>query len=252
MAFSRVAALRSAVRGIRPSIARPQCFRQVVRRGYASGHGSTTQAGGDTLWAVGAIAVTIPSCWYLLSNSPDTEHGHGDHGDSHGKEHEEHEEESEEESKDEPEEESKDEGEDKKASTESEDKDSDKSEDSDSGDDEKKAADTPDTSDDEGDEKNTKKSIPDAKGGSKKRLESNNAVKQGEGDRSDKVNWEKAAPSKESKGQNSQDGKQEGLSNTDTKHSTDITNDPSKSKKSEGGPDTAKVKGTVDPKRPQV
>lgn len=47
-------------------------------------------------------------------------------------------------------------------------------------------------------------------------------------------------------------GKQEGLSNTDTKHSTDISNNPNKSKKSEGGPDTAKVKGTVDPNRKAV
>ena len=47
-----------------------------------------------------------------------------------------------------------------------------------------------------------------------------------------------------------QSGKQEGLSNTDTKHSTDIANDPDKSKKGEGAPETAKSKGTVDPTRP--
>lgn len=50
----------------------------------------------------------------------------------------------------------------------------------------------------------------------------------------------------------SQSSKQEGLSNTDTKHSTDITNNPDKSSKGEGAPETAKLKGTVDPKRPQV
>lgn len=134
--------------------------------------------------AVGAVAVTVPTCWYLLSNAPDTAHGHGDHGDSHGKEHdEEHAE-----SKDEPEEESKDEGEDKEASSDAEDKDSEKSEDSDSSDDEKKEPDTPDTSDDEGDDEkggNTKKHIPDAKGGAKKRIESTNAVTAGEKDSSD-------------------------------------------------------------------
>jgi hypothetical protein len=59
-----------------------------------------------------------------------------------------------------------------------------KSEGSDS-DDEKKGEDTPDTSDaeseDEGDDsKNIKKTVPDAKGGSKKRIESNQAIKQGE------------------------------------------------------------------------
>ena len=42
-----------------------------------------------------------------------------------------------------------------------------------------------------------------------------------------------------------QSGKQEGLSNTDTKHSTDIANNPEKSKKGEGAPETAKLKGTI-------
>ena len=51
---------------------------------------------------------------------------------------------------------------------------------------------------------------------------------------------------------NTQSGKQEGLSNTDTKHSTNIADDPEKSKKGEGAPETAKSKGTVDPGRPQV
>ena len=46
--------------------------------------------------------------------------------------------------------------------------------------------------------------------------------------------------------------KQKGLSNTDTKHSTDIGKDPGKSKKGEGVPETAKLQGTVDPSRKQV
>ena len=73
-------------------------------------------------------------------------------------------------------------------SEESEDKEekSEKSEDSDSEED-KKDADTPDNSEDEseddsGDDKNTKKTSPDAKGGNKKRLESNKAIKAGETD----------------------------------------------------------------------
>ena len=61
-----------------------------------------------------------------------------------------------------------------------------------------------------------------------------------------------SASSKPAGGKNTQSGKQEGLSNTDTKHSTDITNDSSKSKKGEGSPETAKSKGTVDPQRKQV
>lgn len=46
---------------------------------------------------------------------------------------------------------------------------------------------------------------------------------------------------------NIQSGKQEGVSNTDTKHSTDISGDPEKSQKPGGDPETAKSKGTIDP-----
>ena len=58
-----------------------------------------------------------------------------------------------------------------------------------------------------------------------------------------------AKPASNSPG--NQSAKQEGLSNVDTKHSYDVTKDPSVSKKGEGQPDTAKVKGTVQPSRPQ-
>ncbi|KAE8377046.1 hypothetical protein BDV26DRAFT_264540 [Aspergillus bertholletiae] len=45
-------------------------------------------------------------------------------------------------------------------------------------------------------------------------------------------------------------GKQEGLSNADT--SNPYVNEPKKSEKGEGETETAKVKGTVDPERPQA
>ncbi|OGM51221.1 hypothetical protein ABOM_000262 [Aspergillus bombycis] len=45
-------------------------------------------------------------------------------------------------------------------------------------------------------------------------------------------------------------GKQEGVSNTDT--SNPYVNEPGKSQKGEGETETAKVKGTVDPERPQA
>ena len=61
-----------------------------------------------------------------------------------------------------------------------------------------------------------------------------------------------AASAKPSGTKNMISGKQEGLSNTDTKHSTDITNNPEKSTKGEGTPETSKSKGTVDISRPQV
>lgn len=43
--------------------------------------------------------------------------------------------------------------------------------------------------------------------------------------------------------------KQAGLSNTAAKHSIPIGDSPDKSKKPEGGPDTAKASGTVPVKR---
>jgi len=46
--------------------------------------------------------------------------------------------------------------------------------------------------------------------------------------------------------------KQAGISTTATRHSTDIANDPEKSKKGEGTPETAKASGTVSVNRPQV
>ena len=120
--------------------------------------------------------MTVPTCWYLLSNGPDTAHGHDDHGDSHGSAHaEEHEEEPKDEET---------EGE-KSDDADGKEEESEKSEDSDSEDDKKD--DTPDTSDDEGedDDNNTKTAKPDAKGGIKKKSESKNAIKAG--DTGDKV-----------------------------------------------------------------
>ncbi|RDW94625.1 hypothetical protein BP5796_00388 [Coleophoma crateriformis] len=223
MAFSRAAALRSCFRAGRPTGARPtsQFFRQVARRGYASG-GHESHASSDAPWAAGALIVTVPTCWYLYKNGPDTSsHGHGGHGDDHAKKHEE------------PKEESKDEPEEKpEASEEKKDEPekSEKSDDSESAD--EKPTDTPDTSDDE-----EEKSAPDAKGSE-------------ETDASEEPK-DKPAASKPAGSENTQSGKQEGLSNTDTKHSTDVTENPEKSTKSEGEPETAKLKGTVDSKRPQ-
>lgn len=107
------------------------------------------------------MIITVPTCWYLYQNGPDTSsHGHGGHGDDHAEKHEESEDKpEEEESKDEPEE----------KPEESEDSDG-------AGSQDEKSTDTADTSDDN----NEHKSVPDAKEGSKKRVESQNAIKQGE------------------------------------------------------------------------
>ncbi|OBT88957.1 hypothetical protein VE02_02817 [Pseudogymnoascus sp. 03VT05] len=72
MSFARSAfgALRSA----RLSIggARAQLVRHSARRGYSSGHGP--EASSDLPWAAGAVAVTVPACWYLLKESPAEAH----------------------------------------------------------------------------------------------------------------------------------------------------------------------------------
>ena len=62
-------------------------------------------------------------------------------------------------------------------------------------------------------------------------------------------NREKGAASKSPGGFHTMSGKQEGLANTDTKHSTDITKSSDKSKKGDGSAETSKQKGTVDVNR---
>ncbi|KAL8802093.1 MAG: hypothetical protein Q9182_004037 [Xanthomendoza sp. 2 TL-2023] len=104
----------------------------------------------------------------------------------------------------------------------------------------------------EGEQGDTRKHIPDAKGFNKKRIESHYAKEQGQLDGEDSSGTDKAAASKPPSGPNTMSQKQEGLSNTSTKHSTDMDNNPDKSKKGEGMVETAKLKGSVDPGRPQA
>ncbi|KAK5172394.1 hypothetical protein LTR16_011737 [Cryomyces antarcticus] len=98
----------------------------------------------------------------------------------------------------------------------------------------------------------TRQHIPDAKGGAKKRINSGYGIELGRGSTEREDGSDKAVPAKTPKSMNEMSGKQAGLSNTSTKHSTDIANDPEKSKKGEGGPETAKTMGTVSVDRPQV
>lgn len=240
---------------------------------------------GDLPWAIASIVVTVPSVYYLMQPQIERfqhpeKHGHGGHDD-----HDEHGGEGEGEGGEEgTSSEGGESGEDQSEGGEQESKegeiDEDKSDDSGSEGGEK---DTPNTSDHqdsentihekeggqdvegvqfkgatsggtrENEQGDTRKHIPDAKGFNKKRIESHYGGKEGEAqepeqDPSDK---DMAAPSKSAGDMGTQSGKQEGLSNTDTKHSTNIAEDPEKSTKGEGGPETAKSKGTVDPQRPQ-
>lgn len=266
------------------SNARSRSWQQVQRRTYASGgdHGEF-KAGSDLPWAITSTVVTVPCIWYLWPPSKkknDHGHGHDEHkgqkanGEASGSEGEEHSSEGEE---------AGDAGED--ATAKQEEKEDEKSESGSES--EEGQQDTPETSDDEssdvphekegggnvegvqfkgatkggtreGEQGDTRKHVPDAKGGSKKRIESDYGIVQGAAQDDDATVQESGnvqdqpAASKPAGGQSIQSGKQEGISNTDTKHSTDITNDPEKSTKGEGTPETSKSKGTVDPSRPQV
>ncbi|KAK0943383.1 hypothetical protein LTR29_005171 [Friedmanniomyces endolithicus] len=101
----------------------------------------------------------------------------------------------------------------------------------------------------------TRKREPDSKGGFKKRIDSGlqkdigGTDQQVDEDGSDKYDQaaQSKAPLKGDAGQIS--SKQFGLSNTPTRHSTQIDQDQEKSKKAEGV-DTAKAMGTIDPQRP--
>lgn len=205
------------------------------RRGYASGGDhSTKQASSDLPWyvpcgadtftllhhshykialfntnstfdcrAVGAIAVTVPTCWYLLQPDPNKGHGHG-HGEGHGDhEGEEEHEETHESTEDEPAEKDEEALVDEEKAESTGDDGNDARASDDSGSDEEKGQETPDTSDDDDEPKNvphetdsggdvegvqfkgaskmvkedddkgdTRKHIPDAKGFNKKRIES--------------------------------------------------------------------------------
>lgn len=82
-------------------------------------------------------------------------------------------------------------------------------------------------------------------------------------DKSDKVSvlirtrtlnadYRQANPRKQAKSSNETSGKQEGISNDDTHHTSQISKQEEKSKKGEGVAESAKLKGTVSTDRPGV
>ena len=215
----------------------------------------------NTRRLIGAIAVTIPTCWFLWPSASHADSGHhGDHeehAESHDEEGEHAEAEDEKpaeeaepaeepESKDEPAElaepaESSDEpakpsgseGESQPATTDPN-KASSKDEEAESKETPASGGDTDDAqfkgkmnSGSSGND-DTRKSEPDSKGGYKKRIDSGLA--------NDLTG--------------SDAGQQAGMSNTQTTHSTKPHEDPEKSKKGDGTTETAKQMGPVDPSAP--
>lgn len=200
-------------------------------------------------WLITALAVTVPGVYYVLRPSAEADHGgHGDHGDheDHASEHKDDDSDKAEDdtsSEEQPEKPSKSSDkepqDDEKASEKAEDGDQ-KSED---GDESKGDSDSKKSRATKVDGVNfaggTLKHESDAKGGVKKRIDSDLGKNIGEGASSGKGD--------------DMSNKQRGYSNTDTRHSVDIAKDGSgKSKKGEGTAETAKIKGTVDGNRPQV
>ncbi|MCJ1478838.1 hypothetical protein MMC13_007522 [Lambiella insularis] len=288
MSFARRPTSWAALVRHRTTSVRSSAFRQSRqqwhRRGYASeGNHASEKAKSDLPWLAGSIAVTVPSCWYLLREGPANPSHHGHHEPGNEDSHEAFEaarkgtDAGDEEEKDGAEAQKGDgEGDDGKEDTSG--GDGQKSDDSppsgSEGEAQKNVPSTNEGSDDsahetepgddvegirgkgatkDGPPGDTRKHIPDAKGYNKKRIESDYAQRQGEKDSEEQEpdKGDKASTSKEAGSQLSQSGKQEGLTNTDTKHSTDLSEREDTPMKPEG-PESAKAKGTVDPSRPQV
>ncbi|KAI9793097.1 MAG: hypothetical protein M1816_000995 [Peltula sp. TS41687] len=303
--FALATARRIGSRSFSP-VARTQLPRQLGRRAYSTAQGhATTKAGSDLTWALTSVAITAPTCYYLLQPKSHDEHHHEDH--DHGDKHveEAHEEEAPgEEEKPGTHEEHKDDDanehqEDEQSSGEASDQNahettqsgkggeggeqisevskpepSDVSESQDDGPLARFMGDGGEMDDEEKDDRahvsdlplgkgprrdsppaDTRKHIPDAKGAAKKRIESEYGHRQGaeESDIPPATDFvqDKPATSKPAGGQHTMSGKQEGVSNTDTKFPVDLMRDHPTPHKGEGTPETAKSKGTIDPHRPQ-
>jgi hypothetical protein len=168
---------------------------------------------------------------------------HDDHGEGHGDEHEEKEESTEDEPAEESskdEEKSEEGGEEKASPDDAEKEEAPKEEDKES--------------QEEGEKKDSEESEVSNKGMTKS---ASNTVKHEETSTGKKLRLDSTAGTNVGEGVSSGEGdamakKQSGFSNTDTRHSTDLSKNPEKSQKGEGTVETAKVKGTIDPNRPQV
>ncbi|CAD0099943.1 unnamed protein product, partial [Aureobasidium mustum] len=263
----------SAARLFRSS-ARPAA-RVVARRGYASGHGHSAPSS-DVPWILGAAGVTIPGAWYLW---PDSSNGdvHGP-ASAHAKHVEEHPEveQPEEESEEKPEDESKDDGETKDEGGALKDGEGEKTQDQPQANNEPAAGESkskpntegknmPENKGDvegvqfkgktnEGDSDNKmpdeRKREPDGKGGFKKRIDSGYGKNLGEGP---EHREDGSTSTTSTGGQGDMMTKQGGMSNTATRHSTRIDQDPPNADiffVGEGAPETAKSMGTVSVNRP--
>ncbi|KZM24739.1 uncharacterized protein EKO05_0005322 [Ascochyta rabiei] len=241
MSFIRSTALRasSVARAARPAIRVAQPLRQSIqRRTYASGHGHGEAKSSDVPWMAAAVASTVGGLYVILTQ--DLSHGsHDEHADHEEK----HEEAPEEEA---PAEEEEEEATDQtnvevpkveKSDANAEDSAKDESEKTDN----KEEGTHSESREKKAEDKKAEHKEEKAQASQEKVDNENEASP----DKSDKPN-----PRKEPKSFNEMSGKQQGMSNDDTHHTSQISKQPEKSKKGEGVAETAKLKGTVSTDRP--
>ncbi|KAH8725817.1 hypothetical protein GQ44DRAFT_706572 [Phaeosphaeriaceae sp. PMI808] len=221
MSFLRSSAIRAA--SLTCAARRPASFvrsaelqpwqRAVQRRAYASGHGHGEAKASEVPWMAAAAAGTIGGLFFVVNQ--DLGHGPGHDEDHHAEAHETH---------------GKNEGQEDSEEDSNEADKNDEQKDDESQDSNKPGNGKPDK----------QKAADASKDGSK-------ADGSGEAapDKSDKPD-----PRGKPKSSNETSGKQEGLSNADTHHSSQISKQDDKSKKGEGVAETAKLKGTVSTDRP--
>ncbi|EAT82608.1 hypothetical protein HBH56_112300 [Parastagonospora nodorum] len=243
MSFLRSSALRASslaraarpVRSIRSAELQPW-QRAVQRRTYASEHGAhgATQSS-EVPWMVAAAAGTATGLYLVFTQ--DLGHGSGHDEDHHAEAHETH---------------GKNEGQDG-------DEESGKEESSDEGEDKSQGGPKDEakskTKNPPPEERNTEQPEDPSKPGSgkpdkKKSDDSSGDAPKNDEDSPSPDKHDKADPRGKPKSTNHTSGKQEGLSNSDTHHSSQISKQDDKSKKGEGVAETAKLKGTVSTNRP--
>jgi len=248
MSFLRTAAFRvsSAARAARPAtslrVAERQPWQRLAqRRSYASSHGEHGQAQSSEIpWIATGVAMTAGGLFFVLNQ--DLGHGPGHDEDHHAEAHETH---------------GKNKGQDEPNT------DDDKTGDG--------ATKSDDTADDKKDiAKDTAK--PQQKEGKVDKPDDDSKPEAGRLDAGEDVGLKGHSPSEgqkatgpgkaspdqsdkpdprgKPKSTNEMSGKQEGLSNSDTRHSSPISNQDDKSKKGEGVAESAKLKGTVSTERP--
>lgn len=251
---------------------------QSGRRGYASAADAVKKTS-DLPWAATATVVTAVGVYIAMSPTEGGAHAHDTHHEGHGKEYGK---DKEEEPEEEPREEEPKEEEKPEAKEASDDKPADDSSEKSESKEEEKPAEEEKPSKDEDSKEDEKSSDEGKKGDDGKVKDETNASE----DQGTKGDTQKGATKKQedvkhreedkgkgavkvrmdspasinigeegaSHGEGDQYAKtaQKGISNTDTRHSTDPHADPGKSSKGEGTVETAKIKGTVKPERPQV